>query len=68
MLDENCFEKLRELNLLKDDGVIVEEYGSRDKLDDNIAGYTKIKERKYGTITISLYGEPDDSDIVENDK
>ena len=42
-------------NLLAEDGVIVVEHDARDVMDDEIAGFTKFKEKKYGKVVLSLY-------------
>ncbi len=52
----DCFHIISQENLLSEDGVIVAEHGAKDPLDDEIAGFTKIKERIYGTISISIFG------------
>lgn len=53
MLD--CFEKIRENERLADDGIIVAEHGEKEKLADEISGFKKIKEKKYGSIMVSIY-------------
>jgi len=54
-LMESCFEKIREFELLKDDGIIVAEHGIKEKLPETLAGFTKIKERRYGAVMVSLF-------------
>jgi 16S rRNA (guanine966-N2)-methyltransferase len=54
-LIKNCLIKIEELELLSDDGVIVIEHGKREELDDDIGKFSKIKEKKYGTIVVSIY-------------
>ena len=54
MLD--CFEKIRENDRLAEDGIIVAEHGEREILDEEISGFVKIKEKKYGSIVVSIYG------------
>lgn len=56
-LIKNCMLIIEKNNLLKDDGVIVIERGAREMLEDNIYGFYKIKEKRYGTILVSLYGK-----------
>jgi len=53
---ESCLEKIGALALLNENGIIVAEHGIRETLPDVIAGFQKIKERRYGTTLISLYG------------
>jgi len=52
-----CFKKIYECDALKADGVIVVEHGVSGALPDNILKYVKIKEKKYGTVLVSLYVE-----------
>jgi len=54
-LMESCFEMIRKLDLLSEDGIIVAEHGAREILPDTVSDFQKIKERKYGTILVSLY-------------
>lgn len=53
---EPCFELIREHALLAEDGVIVAEHRKEEELPDELFGFTKIKERKYGVIKLSIYG------------
>ena len=55
-LYEACFEKIRELELLAEDGIIVAEHATEDAFPEELAGFTKIKDRKYGSMTITIYG------------
>jgi 16S rRNA G966 N2-methylase RsmD len=52
----DCFAKIREHNRLAEDGIIVAEHGEREILDDELSGFVKIKEKKYGSIVVSIYG------------
>ncbi len=52
----DCFERISALSLLAEEGVIVVEHGAKELLEDQIAGFTKRKEKTYGTISISIYG------------
>jgi len=56
-LIEGCLKKIGELELLSDEGVIVVERGAREKLEDQIGGFTKNKEKRYGTILVSLFSK-----------
>lgn len=55
-LYKEAFEKIRELRLLAEDGVIVAEHRNDRSLDEEIVGFNKIKERRYGHIVLSIYG------------
>lgn len=54
-LIEACLDKIGELDLLVEDGVIVVERGAREKLEDVIGEFSKIKEKRYGTILVSIF-------------
>ena len=51
-----CFELIGELGLLAEDGVLVAEHRKEEVLPEHMANFSKIKERKYGTVVISIYG------------
>ena len=55
-LMEDCISMIYELDLLAEDGIIMAEHGAREELPDEIAGFTKIKEREYSSIVITIYG------------
>lgn len=55
-LMQDCISLITENKLLAKDGIIIAEHGKDEKLPDEIADFTKIKERKYGAIIISIYG------------
>ena len=61
-LMEDCIEMISELSLLSADGVIVAEHGAKDHLQDELSGFMKIKEKTYGTIAISIYGNREEFD------
>ncbi len=52
----DIFEKIHELDLLADDGIIVAEHRKREELPETVAGFEKIKERRYGQVVLSIYG------------
>lgn len=52
----SCFELISEHSLLSTEGIIVAEHGAKDQMADELFGFTKIKEKIYGTIAISIYG------------
>lgn len=54
-LYEKVFSKIDELKLLSEDGIIVAEHGKYQDMPEEINGFVKIKERKYGHIFLSLY-------------
>ena len=53
---EEAFELIRELDILAEDGVIVAEHWAKLELPEELHGFEKIKERKYGHIVLSIYG------------
>lgn len=55
-LYEHCFELIRDLQLLNEEGIIVAEHATNDVFPDEIAGFVKLKDRKYGSQTFSIYG------------
>ena len=50
-----CFEKIRDFEILQDGGIIVAEHGLKEKLPDVFYDFNKMKERRYGTILVSLF-------------
>jgi 16S rRNA (guanine(966)-N(2))-methyltransferase RsmD len=54
-LIENCLSKIEELGLLSEEGIVVIERGKREILEDEIGTFTKIKDKRYGTILVSLF-------------
>ncbi len=53
---ENCFKRIKELNILSEEGIIVAEHRADLELSESIEGFTLIKERRYGNIVLSIYG------------
>jgi len=51
----SCFEKICALEVLNENGIIVAEHGLNEKLPAVLCGFSKIKERRYGTIWVSLF-------------
>ena len=49
-------EALDEADILAEDGVIVAEHWAKLELPEELHGFEKIKERKYGHIVLSIYG------------
>ena len=54
-LYEKCLAQIEELDLLDEDGVIIAEHGERDFVPEQVGSLVKVKERKYGKITVSIY-------------
>ena len=52
---EPSFELIREKNLLAEDGVIVAEHRREEKMPEELHGFKKIKERRYGVVMLSIY-------------
>ncbi len=52
---EPAFELIRQQNLLAEDGVIVAEHRKEEDLPDELHGFVKEKERRYGIIKLSIY-------------
>lgn len=52
---EGFFERIRQLELLAEDGIIVAEHRSDLTLPEELSGFVKFKERKYGNIILSIY-------------
>ena len=50
-----CFELIRELDLLAEDGIIMTEHRREDEFPEELEGFVKLKDRNYGTITLSVY-------------
>ena len=51
-----CFSLIREYGCLAEDGLIVAEHRREEQLPEELEGFGKIKEKKYGTVVISIYG------------
>lgn len=54
-IEIKAMEKIAENDLLAEDGVIVVEHQKRDELPEEIAGFSKIKEKVYGKVVLSIY-------------
>ena len=52
---EPCFELIRQQDLLAEDGYIVAEHRREEQMPDELCGFQKVKERKYGIIMLSIY-------------
>ena len=54
-LIQQCLTTISELSLLSCDGIIVAEHGTDESVPEEQNGFTMVKERKYGSISISIY-------------
>ena len=54
-VDVFILELIRELELLSEDGIIVAEHKREDEFPEELEGFSKLKDRNYGTITLSVY-------------
>ena len=54
-LIEQCLAKISELSMLSDDGIIIAEHGANENIPDQCGGFFKIKNKRYGSIAISIY-------------
>jgi len=52
---ESAMELIRENDLLAGGGMIVCEHRKEQELPEQLAGYEKVKERKYGKVVLSIY-------------
>lgn len=51
-----CLAAISEKNILADSGIIVAEHGADELLPDVAYNFIKIKEKRYGTIRLTIYG------------
>ncbi len=54
-LEVQALERIREESLLAKDGKIVVEHEKTDQLPNEIEGFIKVKEKKYGRVVLSIY-------------
>lgn len=54
-LYEKCLSIIDTLDLLTDEGIIIAEHGARDDVPGAVGNLVKIKDKRYGTIMISIY-------------
>lgn len=50
-----CFPAIQEYGVLAEGGIIIAEHRREETLPDRMGNFEKIKERKYGTVVISIY-------------
>lgn len=55
MLKE-CFRLIEECSLLNKSGLIVAEHRKEEELEEDLYGFSKLKERKYGIVKLTIYG------------
>lgn len=55
-LYEAAVAEIAELDLLAEDGIIITEHSMYDKFPEEISGFRKIKEKRYGKIAVTIYG------------
>lgn len=55
-LYEKCFSLIREYGLLAEEGIIIAEHNVRDLMDEEICGFKTLKEKKYGSVAVTIYG------------
>ena len=61
-LYEKAFHAIAEAQLLAAGGTIIAESRSDKNLPEEIAGFVKVKERKYGRTLLSVYNRAEDAD------
>ena len=57
-LYEKCLASIEKLDLLEDEGIIILEHEKNVVLPDCLGKYSRLKEKKYGTIHLSFYAFP----------
>ena len=50
-----CLQRIDELDILADDGVIVAEHGGYEDMPEAIGSIVRVKEKRYGTINVTIY-------------
>lgn len=53
----SCIEQIAEKKLLSEDGIIVAEHDAKAPLPDELFGLKKIKEKRYGSIGVTLLSQ-----------
>lgn len=54
-LYEKCLEIIENLDLLAVNGIIIAEHGSHDDVPEQVGRIVKVRQRKYGKTTVSIY-------------
>ena len=52
---EDVFRLIAEEGVLADDGIIVAEHRKHEELPENLHGFTRTKEKRYGVVKLSIY-------------
>ncbi|MDO4393718.1 MAG: 16S rRNA (guanine(966)-N(2))-methyltransferase RsmD [Bacillota bacterium] len=60
----DCFRLIAENSLLTDDGYIVAEHRREEQMPDEMAGFVKVKERRYGIVVLSIYGCAENIEVL----
>lgn len=63
MLD-GCFSLIAENQLLNEDGLIIAEHRKEEELPEEFHGFTKVKERRYGVVMVSIYGCTSEEEVL----
>lgn len=51
----DCFEQIEALGILAEGGIVVAEHRREEMLPEQMGNLEKVKERKYGTVVLSIY-------------
>ena len=51
----DALSEISKADILNKDGCIVCEHSDRDELPDEFAGFTKVKDKRYGSIGVTIY-------------
>ena len=52
---EKAFALIAEGGILAEDGTIVAEHRKHEELPEDLHGFTRAKERRYGVVVLSIY-------------
>ncbi len=63
-LQKEVVEKISELDLLNENGVIFVEHPKTLRLEEKIGKYSKLKEKKYGIIIVTVYGFAEEGEEI----
>ena len=61
----DCLKRIAECGVLAPWGIVVAEHLADDPLPQEICGLNVIKERKYGTILVTVYGYPEEEEDID---
>lgn len=54
-LYEKCLEMIENLDLLAVNGIIIAEHDSQDQISEKVGGFVRVRRRRYGKTTVSIY-------------